>query len=72
MQEQQKVLFLSPEETISYLKEQAAAGAAKEEWVRGRKVKVGFKPVTGEKENSKLKSIGEVLLSSLRRLKGRK
>jgi hypothetical protein len=70
--EQQKILFFLPEEAISYLKEQAAKGAAKEVWVKGRKVKVGFKPVAEEKEASKLKAIGQVLLSSLQRLKSRK
>lgn len=68
--DQQKVLFFSPEETISYLKQQAAEGAGKEKWVKGRKVKVQFQPVAEEKEQTKLKAIGQVLAGSLRRLKG--
>lgn len=70
--DQQKVLYLLPEQIIAYLKEQAAKGAAKEEWVRGRRVKVGFKPVAEEKEKTKLKTIGQILVSSLQRLKGGK
>ena len=70
--DQQKVLYLLPEQIIAYLKEQAAKGAGKEEWVKGRKVKVGFKPVAEEKEKGKFRAISEVLISSLRRLKGEK
>jgi hypothetical protein len=69
---QQKVLYFLPEQVIAYLKEQAAKSAGKEEWVKGRKVKVGFKPMTEEKEKGKFRAISEVLLSSLRRLKGGK
>ena len=57
----------------SHLERQAAKGAGKkEEWVKGRKVKVGFKPVAEEKEKTKLKAIGQVLLGSLQRLKAKK
>lgn len=54
------------------LKVLQAPSASKEKWVRGRKVKVGFEPVTEEKEKTKLKTIGQVLAGSLRRLKGGK
>lgn len=56
----------------SHLERQAAKGAGKEEWVKGRKVKVGLKPVAEEKEKTKLKAIGQVLLGSLQRLKAKK
>jgi len=70
--ERERLLFLSPEETISYLKQQAAKDADKEKWVKGRKVKVQFKSVEEEKEKTKIKAIGKVLAGSLRRLKGGK
>jgi len=68
--EREKLLFFSPEQTISYLKQQAAKGAGKEKWLKGRKVKVQFQPVEEEKEKTKLNAIGQVLAGSLRRLKG--
>jgi len=70
--EQKRVLFFQPEEIILYLKQQAAKGAGKEKWLKGRKVKVQFQPVAEEKEKTKVKAIGEVLAGSLRRLKGGK
>ncbi|TKJ32908.1 MAG: hypothetical protein CEE38_22055 [Planctomycetes bacterium B3_Pla] len=70
--EQKRVLFFQPEEVILYLKQQAAKGAGKEKWLKGRKVRVRFQPVAEEKERTKVKAIGKVLASSLRRLKGGK
>jgi len=70
--DQQKILFFLPAEAITYLKQQAVKGAGKEKWLKGRKVKVQFQPVAEEKEKTKLKAIGQVIVSSLRRLKGGK
>jgi len=70
--DRQKILFFLPEQIIAYLKEQAAKGASKEVWVRGRKVKLGFQPVAEEKEKSILRKISEITASSFRRLKGKR
>jgi len=70
--EQQKILLFQPAEAITYLKQQAAKGAGKEKWLKGRKVKVQFQPVEEEKEKTKLKAIGQVIVSSLQRLRGGK
>jgi hypothetical protein len=59
--EQQRVLFFLPEELTSYLEEEAAKAAGTVQTVRGYRVESHLKPVTGEKEQAKRRSILGVL-----------
>jgi len=67
--EQEKVLFFQPEELFSYLEEEAALAAGKEERVKGYKVKVQYQPVRETEKRAKREAVAQVILKALRRLK---
>jgi hypothetical protein len=67
--EKEKVLFFLPEELFSYLQ---TLSMAKEERVKGYKVKVEYQPVEEEEEKLKREAIAQVVLQALQRLKGGK
>lgn len=64
----QRVRFLLPEELFSYLEAQGPP-SAKEQTVRGYKVKVKLNPVTAEQQQAKKQAIAQTVLQSMRRLK---
>jgi hypothetical protein len=65
-----RVRFLTPEEFVSFLEELAAKAAAKEETVRGYKVKVKYKPVSEAEKKTRKQAITETIVSALRKMKG--
>jgi len=64
-----RVRFLSPEEFVAYLDELAAAGASREDTVRGYKVKVNYKPVSEADTEARRQAISKVLLEGMGRVK---
>lgn len=70
--DQDKILFLQPEELFSYLEEEAALGASREERVKGYKVKVQYQPVRETEKRAKREAIAQVILQALGRGKGKK
>jgi hypothetical protein len=69
--DQEKVLFLQPEELFSYLETEAALLEGKEERVRGYKVRVQYQPVEEEDKKARREAVAQVILQSLRRQKNR-
>jgi hypothetical protein len=67
--DQDKVLFLQPEELFSYLETEAATLAAKEERVKGYKVKVQYQPLEEEDKKARREAVAQVIIQSLRRQK---
>ena len=64
-----KLLFLQPEELLSHLESESAASAAKEERVKGYKVKVQYQPVEEDEKEVKREAVAQVILQSLKRQK---
>jgi hypothetical protein len=67
--DQEKVLFLQPEELFFYLEKEAAAFAGKEERIKGYRVKVQYQPVMEGEKKTKREAVGQVILQALRRMK---
>ena len=68
----QRVLFLQPDELFSYLDQEAAQGASKEERVKGYRVKVEYQPVGESEQQARREAVGQVILQALRRLREKK
>ena len=66
-----RVLFLQPDELFSYLEQEAARDASKEERVKGYRVKVEYQPVAESEKQVRREAVGQVILQALRRLKGK-
>ncbi len=66
--DKERVLFFQPEELFSYLEEESAFEASKEERVKGYKVKVKYHPVGETEKRTKREAVGQVILQALRRL----
>jgi hypothetical protein len=64
-----RVLFLTPEQFVTFLDEREAASLSGEETVRGYKVKVSYKAVEETEKNSRKQAISEVLLRAMKRMK---
>jgi hypothetical protein len=64
-----RVMFLLPEEFVSYLEDADAEGAGGEGTVRGYKVKVNYKRVDSAEKNARKQAISQVVLGALRRMK---
>ncbi len=69
--EQDKIIFLQPEELVFFLEKEAANSISKEERVKGYKVKVQYQPVPETEKKTKREAVGQVILQALRRLKGK-
>lgn len=67
--ERPKALYMPPDKVVSYLKQLAARSESKEVWIKGRKVKVGFKPVDDTMQRGTRESILKVLFGNLRKPK---
>ncbi len=63
------VLFLLPEEFVSFLEESASADVTREDLVRGYKVKVQYKGVGETEKQSRKQAISQVIMQALRRMK---
>jgi hypothetical protein len=70
--DQEKTLFLLPDEPFFYLEKEAAAWAGKEERIKGYKVKVQYQPVMEAEKKVKREAVGQVILQALRRMKEEK
>jgi hypothetical protein len=66
--DQAKVLFMRPDELYSFLEGEDALGAAKEERVKGYKVKVQYQPVGEVAKRVKRDAVASVIVQALRRL----
>jgi hypothetical protein len=66
----ERVLVLLPDELAGYLEEQGAEAAAREETVRGYKVKIQYRPVGEEEKKTRKQAISQIILGALKRLKG--
>jgi hypothetical protein len=64
-----KAKFLAPEEFLSFLQEQEAHAAGKEERVRGYKVKTKFRTVTDAEKKAKKQIIAKTVLQALKKMK---
>lgn len=69
LEDQQKTLFLGPEELVTLFEEEAARSAGKVETVNGYKVKVNFQPVESSEKAAKRQAIAQVILKSFQRQK---
>jgi hypothetical protein len=67
-----RVMFLLPEEFVSYLEDADAEGAGGEDTVRGYKVKVNYKRVDSAEKHARKQAISQVVLGALRRMKNPK
>ncbi len=67
--DQEKILFLQPEELFFYFEQEAADGAGKEERIKGYKVRVNYQPVTEEEKKIKREALAKVVLKGIRRQK---
>ncbi len=67
--EQEKILFLQPEELFFYLEKEAADSAGKEERTKGYKVRVNYQPVTEAEKKAKLEALAQVVIKGIRRQK---
>jgi len=70
--DQDRVLFLEPEELFFYLGEGTAEEGVREQRVKGYKVKVRHQPVKEAEERVKRDAVGQVILQALRRLREEK
>jgi len=64
-----RLKFFSPEEFFSFLEEEDATTAGKEQTVRGYKVKVKYKAVNETEKKARKKVIAETVLQALRKMK---
>jgi len=69
---QEKVLFLQPDDLFFYLEKEAALLSGKEERVKGYRVKVQYQPVVETEKNTRREAVGQVILQALRRMKEEK
>ena len=69
--EQDKVLALLPDEFVTFLEEQVQP-EAREDVVKGYKVKVKYRAGPHEEKNARKQAISQVILGALHRLKGGK
>lgn len=70
--DQEKVLFLQPEELFFFLEEEVAGEAATEERVKGYRVKVQYQPVKETEKKAKRQAVAQVILQALKRMKDEK
>ncbi len=63
------VLVFLPDEFVSYLEQEEAGRASREETVHGYKVKVQYQPLAPEEKDSRKQAISQVILRALKRLK---
>ncbi len=68
----EKVLFLLPEEVLSFLERESIAAHQPEKRVKGYRVSVQYQPVDAAEQQTKREAVGQVIVQSLRRLKGNK
>jgi len=64
-----RLKFFTPEEFLSFLEEENASAAAKEQTVRGYKVKVRYRKVDEAEKKASKKVIAETVLQALRKMK---
>ena len=69
--DQEKVLFLQPEDLFFYFEKEAAQSAGKEEKIKGYNVRVNYQPVTEEEKKLKQEALAKVVLKGIRRQKDR-
>ena len=67
--DREKVLLLQPEELFFHLAEEAAAEPAREERVKGYRVRVRHQPLGEAEEKQKREAIAQVIIQALRRLR---
>jgi len=67
--ESERVLFLEPEQGISFLEETAAQSESKETTIKGCKVNVQYVAVGQEEKRTKRQAVGQVILRALQRMK---
>ncbi len=70
--DQERVLFMQPDELFFYLEKEAASMAGKEERIKGYKVKVQYQPVAETEKKVKREAVGQVILQALKRMKEEK
>ncbi|MCL4552834.1 MAG: type IV secretion system DNA-binding domain-containing protein [Candidatus Marsarchaeota archaeon] len=68
--DQEKLLFLPPEELLPYFQQEAAGRAGSEDRVKGYKVKVRYQPVGEVEQKAKKEAVASVILQAMRRMKG--
>lgn len=66
---QEKVLFLQPDDLFFYLEKEAALLSGKEERVKGYRVKVQYQPIVETEKNTRREAVGQVILQALKRMK---
>jgi Type IV secretion-system coupling protein DNA-binding domain/TraM recognition site of TraD and TraG len=67
--ESKRVAFFTPAELFDFVETLDVKTAAKEETVRGYRVKVQYRPVAEEEKKSRKQAISEVIIKAFRRLK---
>jgi len=67
--EQEKLVFLHPEELFSHLEKVSAPLETEEEKVKGYKVKVNYQPLEEDQQQTKREEVAQVILQSLKRQK---
>ena len=70
--DQDRVLFLEPEELFFYLGEETGDEVGGEQRVKGYKVKVRHQPVKEAEERAKREAVAQVIVQALRRLRDEK
>jgi hypothetical protein len=65
--DQEKLLFLLPEDLMLLFEQEAAGEAGREERIKGYKVKVRYQPVKEAEKKSKRQAIARIILQSFRR-----
>lgn len=68
--EQEKLIFLQPEEVFTYLESEAADLAGGEESFKGYRVKVQYQSLEEEEKRVRREAVAQVILQSLKRQKG--
>nr|HDO80592.1 hypothetical protein [Candidatus Bathyarchaeota archaeon] len=67
--DQEKILFLQPEELFSYLDDLTTLMFSKEKRIKGYKVKVQYQPLNEEDKRARREAVAQVIFQSLRRQK---
>jgi hypothetical protein len=63
------VIFLLPEEFISFLDQQTPQGLVSEETVRGYRVKVTYQAISEAEQRARKQAIGQTILQALKRMR---
>jgi len=70
--EQRILFFFQPEELLMFLEEESAAELAKEERVKGYKVKVKYQAASEGEKKAKREAVANVIIQALKRMREKK